>query len=145
MSDEDWDSVIAVNLTGVFYCTRAVSRLMRDQNYGRIINISSLSWKGNVGQTNYSAAKAGVIGLTKTAAKELAQKGITVNAICPGFIDTEMTRAVPEKIKPLILEKIPVGRPGKPDDIAHIVCFLASDDAQYITGAVIEVTGGMVL
>jgi 3-oxoacyl-[acyl-carrier protein] reductase/2-hydroxycyclohexanecarboxyl-CoA dehydrogenase len=145
MSDEDWHRVIAVNLTGVFFCTRAVARIMRDQNYGRIINISSLSWRGNIGQSNYSAAKAGVIGLTKTAAKELAPRGVTVNAICPGFIDTEMTRSVPEKIRPLIIEKIPLGKPGKPVDIAHTVCFLASDDARYITGAIINVTGGMVL
>jgi 3-oxoacyl-[acyl-carrier protein] reductase/2-hydroxycyclohexanecarboxyl-CoA dehydrogenase len=145
MSDEDWDRVIAVDLTGVFYCTRAAARIMRDQNYGRIINISSLSSRGNVGQANYAAAKAGVIGLTKTAAKELATRGITVNAICPGFIDTEMTRAVPEKIRPLIIDKIPAGEPGKPEDVAHMVSFLASDEAQYVTGTVIDVAGGMVL
>ena len=103
MTDDEWNQVLAVNLTGVFFCTRAAAKIMRDQRYGRIINISSASWLGNIGQANYSASKAGVVGLSKTAARELARKGITVNVVCPGFIDTEMTRAVPERIKKIIL------------------------------------------
>jgi 3-oxoacyl-(acyl-carrier-protein) reductase len=145
MSDDDWDRVIAVDLTGVFYCMRAASRLMREQGYGRIVNISSLSWMGNVGQANYAAAKAGVVGLTRTAAKELAKKGVTVNAICPGFIDTEMTRAVPEKVRPMILDKIAMGASGQPEDVANMASFLASDEARYVTGVVVDVAGGMVL
>jgi len=145
MSDEDWEKVLAVDLTGVFFCTRAAAKLMRDQGYGRIINISSASWMGNIGQANYSAAKAGVVGFSKTAARELARKGITVNVICPGFIDTEMTRAVPDKVRAKIMEKIPMGEVGKPEDVANAVVFLASDEARYITGAIIDVGGGMVL
>jgi len=145
MTDEQWHQVIAVNLTGVFYCLREAARIMREQASGRIINISSASWQGNIGQANYSAAKAGVIGLTKTAAKELARKGITVNAICPGFIDTEMTRRVPEKVWNMMVEKIPLGRVGKPEDVANVVAFLASDEASYITGEVINVGGGFKL
>jgi len=145
MSDEDWEKVLAVDLTGVFFCTRAAAKLMRDQGYGRIINISSASWMGNIGQANYSAAKAGVVGFSKTAARELARKGITVNVICPGFIDTEMTRAVPDKVRAKIMEKIPMGEVGKPEDVANAVAFLASDEARYITGAIIDVGGGMVL
>lgn len=145
MSDEEWKQVLAVDLTGVFFCLRAAAKVMREQGYGRVINISSASWMGNIGQANYSAAKAGVIGLSKTAARELARKGITVNVICPGFIDTEMTRAVPEKIRAKIIEKIPMGEVGKPEDVANIVAFLASDEARYITGAIVDVGGGMVL
>ncbi|RLE13294.1 3-oxoacyl-ACP reductase [Candidatus Aerophobetes bacterium] len=145
MSDEDWEKVLAVDLTGVFFCTRAAAKLMRDQGYGRIINISSASWMGNIGQANYSAAKAGVVGFSKTAARELARKGITVNVICPGFIDTEMTRAVPDKVRAKIMEKIPMGEVGKPEDVANAVAFLASGEARYITGALIDVGGGMVL
>jgi 3-oxoacyl-[acyl-carrier protein] reductase/2-hydroxycyclohexanecarboxyl-CoA dehydrogenase len=145
MSDEKWNQVLAVDLTGVFFCLRAAAKIMREQGYGRVINISSASWMGNIGQANYSAAKAGVVGLSKTAARELARKGITVNVICPGFIDTEMTRAIPEKIRAKIIEKIPMGEVGKPEDVANIVAFLASDEARYITGAIIDVGGGMVL
>lgn len=145
MTDEQWQQVIAVNLTGAFYCLREAARIMREQACGRIINISSASWQGNVGQANYSAAKAGVIGLTKTAAKELAKKNITVNAICPGFIDTEMTRRVPEKIWNMMVEKIPLGRVGKPEDVANVVAFLASDEASYVTGEIINVGGGFTL
>jgi len=145
MSDEEWNQVLAVDLTGVFFCLRAAAKIMRDQGYGRIINISSASWRGNIGQANYSAAKAGVVGLSKTAARELARKGITVNVICPGFIDTEMTRAVPEKIRAKIIEKIPMGEVGNPEDVANVVAFLASDEARYVTGAIIDVGGGMVL
>jgi 3-oxoacyl-[acyl-carrier protein] reductase/2-hydroxycyclohexanecarboxyl-CoA dehydrogenase len=118
---------------------------MRDQRYGRIINISSASWLGNIGQANYSASKAGVVGLSRTAARELARKGITVNVVCPGFIDTEMTRAVPERIKEIILSRIPTRRIGKPEEVANVVAFLASDEASYVTGAIIDVGGGVVV
>lgn len=145
MTDEEWDQVIAVNLTGTFYTTREASKVMREQNYGRIVNISSMSWSGNFGQANYAASKAGVIGLTKTASRELAKKGITCNAICPGFIETEMTRGVPEKVWDIMVGKIAAGRAGEPDDVAAVVAFLASDEAAYVTGEVINVSGGMVL
>ena len=145
MSDEDWDQVIAVNLTGTFYCTRAAAQIMREKGYGRIVNISSMSWLGNFGQANYAASKAGVIGLTKTAARELAKKGITCNAICPGFIDTDMTRGVPEKVWEIMVGKIAIGRAGSAEELANVVAFLASDEAAYVTGEVINVSGGMVL
>jgi 3-oxoacyl-[acyl-carrier protein] reductase len=145
MSDEDWDQVIGVNLTGTFYCTRRAAQIMREKGYGRIVNISSMSWLGNFGQANYAASKAGVIGLTKTAARELAKKGITCNAICPGFIDTDMTRGVPEKVWDIMVGKIAMGRAGSAEELANVVAFLASDDAAYVTGEVINVSGGMVL
>jgi len=145
MTKEQWDLVIKVDLTGVFNCTQPTSIVMRDQQFGRIINISSISRLGNIGQANYSAAKAGLIGFTKTLAKELARKNITVNAICPGFIDTDMTREVPEKIWDLMVSKIPAGKVGKPSDIANLIIFLSSDEASYITGEVITVGGGIVL
>jgi len=145
MSIEQWDEVIAVNLTGTFYMTQAAAKMMREQESGRIINISSASWLGNVGQANYAASKAGVVGLTKTAARELAKKNVTCNVICPGFIDTDMTRGVPEKVWEIMVAKIPAGRAGKPEDVANLIAFLASDEAAYITGEVINVGGGMVL
>lgn len=145
MTDEQWDAVINVNLTGTFYMVREAAKLMRDQNEGRIINISSMSWLGNVGQANYAASKAGVIGITKTATRELARKGITCNAICPGFIETDMTRGVPEKVWDIMISKIPAGRAGSPTDVANLVSFLASDEAAYINGQIIEVSGGMIL
>lgn len=145
MTDEEWNQVLEVNLTGVFFCTRAAAKIMRSQRYGRIINISSASWLGNIGQSNYSASKAGVVGLSKTAARELASKGITVNVICPGFIDTEMTRALPERMTKIILSRIPTRRIGKPEEVANVVAFLASDEASYITGAIIDVGGGVVV
>jgi 3-oxoacyl-[acyl-carrier protein] reductase/2-hydroxycyclohexanecarboxyl-CoA dehydrogenase len=145
MSSEQWDQVISVNLTGTFNCLQAAATVMREQEYGRIINISSASWLGNIGQANYSASKAGVVGLSKTAARELAKKNITVNAICPGFIDTEMTRGVPEKVWEIMVSKIPMGKVGTPRDIGNLVAFLASDDAAYITAEVINVGGGMIL
>ena len=145
MTQEQWDQVIAVNLTGTFLCMQAVCALMRDQESGRIINISSASWLGNIGQANYSASKAGVIGLTKTAAREMAKKNVTINAICPGFIDTDMTRSIPEKVWDIMIGKIPMGRVGTPRDVANMAVFLASDEASYITGEVINVGGGMVL
>ncbi len=145
MSDADWDQVIAVNLSGTFYCTRRAAQIMRDKEYGRIVNISSMSWMGNFGQANYAAAKAGVVGLTKTASRELAKKGITCNALCPGFIETEMTRNVPEKVWDIMVGKIASGRVGSAEDVANVVAFLASDEAAYVTGEVINVSGGMVL
>jgi 3-oxoacyl-[acyl-carrier protein] reductase/2-hydroxycyclohexanecarboxyl-CoA dehydrogenase len=145
MSDEQWDAVIGVNLTGTFYMTREASKYMREQASGRIINIASMSWLGNVGQANYAASKAGVVGLTKTAARELARKGVTCNAICPGFIDTDMTRGVPADVWDLMISKIPAGRAGSPEDVGNLVAFLASDEASYINGQVIDVSGGMVL
>jgi 3-oxoacyl-(acyl-carrier-protein) reductase len=145
MTSEQWDQVIAVNLTGTFNCLKAAALVMREQEYGRIINISSAGWQGNIGQANYSASKAGVIGLTKTAARELAKKNITVNAICPGFIDTEMTRGVPDKVWEIMVSKIPMGKVGTPRDIGNVIAFLASDDASYVTAEVINVGGGMVL
>lgn len=145
MNHEQWDAVISVNLTGVFNTMQPASVIMREQEDGRIINISSASWLGNVGQANYAAAKAGVVGITKTAARELAKKNVTVNAICPGFIDTDMTRGVPENVWDLMISKIPAGRAGKPEDVANCIAFLASDQASYINGEVINVGGGMVL
>lgn len=145
MSIEDWNAVIAVNLTGVFNCLQPAAIHMREKEYGRIINISSAGWLGNIGQANYCAAKAGVIGLTKTAAKELGKKKITVNAIVPGFIDTEMTRGIPEKAWDIMVGKIAMGYVGKPEDIGNMIAFLASDEAGYVTGDIIEVGGGMVL
>ncbi|MEM3972524.1 MAG: 3-oxoacyl-ACP reductase FabG [Saccharolobus sp.] len=145
MTYEQWDEVIKVDLYSMFNMTKQVVEGMIRRNYGRIINMSSMSWLGNIGQANYSAAKAGVIGFTKTLARELAKYGITVNAICPGFIDTPMTRAVPEKIRQKIIERIPMGRIGKPEDVANLVAFLASDESSYITGEVISVSGGLVL
>lgn len=145
MDHEQWDAVIAVNLTGVFNTMQPASVIMREQESGRIVNISSASWLGNVGQANYAAAKAGVVGITKTAARELGRKNVTVNAICPGFIDTDMTRGVPEKVWNLMISKIPMGRAGKPEDVANCIAFLVSDQASYINGEVINVGGGMVL
>jgi 3-oxoacyl-[acyl-carrier protein] reductase/2-hydroxycyclohexanecarboxyl-CoA dehydrogenase len=145
MTDEQWHQVIAVDLTGVFFMTRAASRIMRAAGSGRIVNISSASWMGNIGQANYAAAKAGVVGLSRTAAKELARSQVTVNAICPGFIDTVMTRGIPEAIREQQVAKIPLGRAGQPADVAAFVAFLASDEAGYVTGEVINVGGGYVL
>ncbi|MBY0221601.1 3-oxoacyl-ACP reductase FabG [Sporosarcina aquimarina] len=145
MEHGQWDAVISVNLTGVFNTMQPASVVMRNQESGRIINISSASWLGNVGQANYAAAKAGVVGITKTAARELAKKNVTVNAICPGFIDTDMTRSVPEKVWDMMISKIPAGRAGKPEDVANCIAFLASDQASYMNGEVINVGGGMVL
>jgi 3-oxoacyl-[acyl-carrier protein] reductase/2-hydroxycyclohexanecarboxyl-CoA dehydrogenase len=145
MSDENWDKVIAVNLTGTFYCLRLAAQQMRERGYGRIVNVASMSWLGNFGQANYAASKAGVVGLTKTAARELAKKGITVNAICPGFIDTEMTRGVSKNVWEIMVGKIWSGKVGSPEDVANVVAFLASDEASYVTGEVINVSGGMTL
>ena len=146
MKEDEWDDVMNINLKGVFLCTKAVTRQMMKQRYGRIINISSVvGVSGNPGQANYVAAKAGVIGLTKTSAKELASRGITVNAIAPGFITTEMTDQLTEDIQSEMLKMIPLAQFGEPKDIAHSVVFLASDDSRYITGQTIHVNGGMVM
>ncbi len=146
LKDEDWDAVLQTNLTGTMYCTRAVLRPMIRQKSGRIINISSvIGLMGNPGQASYAAAKAGIIGLTKTTAKEVGTRGITVNAIAPGFITTDMTAKIPEELQDKLLELIPLQNFGTPDDIADTVCFLASDAARYITGQTIQVDGGMVM
>ncbi|MGQ9631699.1 MAG: 3-oxoacyl-[acyl-carrier-protein] reductase [bacterium] len=146
MKDEAWDAVIDVNLKGTFNCTRAVSKIMMRQRSGKIVNIASvIGLIGNVGQANYAASKAGVIALTKTAARELAPRGINVNAVAPGFIDTEMTRALPQAERDKILSRVPLGRLGQPEDVARAVAFLVSEDADYITGQVLTVDGGMVM
>ena len=146
MKDSDWDEVLNINLKGVYLVTKAVAKLMVKQRAGRIINMTSVSGvTGNAGQANYAAAKAGVIGFTKTCAKELAARGITVNAIAPGFIETAMTDVLPEKIKEGIAATVPLGRMGQPEEIAGVVTFLASDFASYITGQVLNVDGGMVM
>jgi 3-oxoacyl-[acyl-carrier protein] reductase len=144
MKEQDWDAVLNINLKGAFTCTKIVSKVMMQQRYGRIINMASVvGVTGNVGQANYSASKAGLIGLTKTAAKELAPRGITVNAIAPGFIETDMTASLSEKARNAMLSQVPLGRAGQPEDIAAAVAFLASESASYITGQVIHVSGGM--
>ena len=146
MKEADWDDVININLKGVFLCTKAVSRQMMKQRSGRIINISSIvGVSGNAGQANYVAAKAGVIGLTKTAAKELAPRGITVNAIAPGFITTDMTNELNEETRKMMLSQIPLGRLGDPADIAKAAVFAASDDSGYMTGQTLHIDGGMVM
>ena len=144
MKEKDWDDVIDTNLKGVFHCTKAAAKIMIKQRYGRIINISSVvGVTGNPGQSNYVASKAGIIGLTKAVAKELAPRGITVNAVAPGYVETDMTATLPEKAKAAMLDQIPLRRPGTPEDVATVVEFLASDRASYITGQVIHVSGGM--
>lgn len=146
MSEEDWDLVMDVNLKGAFNCTKAVSRSMVKNRWGRIINIASvIGIVGNRGQSNYAASKAGLIGLTKSAAKELASRGITVNAIAPGLIETGMTEELPEKVRDEYVKGIPLGRIGSPQDVANLALFLASDEGSYITGQVVNVDGGMVM
>jgi 3-oxoacyl-[acyl-carrier protein] reductase len=146
MKEEEWDDVININLKGVFLCTKAVTRQMMKQRVGRIINITSVvGVSGNPGQANYVSAKAGVIGLTKTTAKELASRNITVNAIAPGFISTDMTDKLSDDVKSEMLKQIPLARLGEPKDIAKMTAFLASDDASYITGQTLHINGGMVM
>lgn len=146
MTPETWQQVIDVNLTGVFNCTKVISAFMTEKNYGRIINTSSVvALYGNFGQTNYVATKAGVIGMTKTLAKELGRKGITVNAVAPGFIATEMVSKMPENVLQTMKDKTPVGRLGKPDEIASAYLFLASDEAGFINGAILSVDGGVTI
>ena len=146
MKEEDWDAVLNTNLKGVFLCTKAVSKFMMKKRYGRIVNMASVvGVTGNASQANYAAAKAGVIGFTKAMAKELASRGITVNAIAPGFIRSDMTDVLPDKVKEAMLAEIPLGRAGEPADVAKASLFLASDQAAYITGQVLKVDGGMVM
>ena len=144
MKETDFDAVIATNLKGVFLCMKAAARIMLRQKYGRIVSISSVvGVHGNAGQINYAASKAGVIGMTKSLAKELAAKGVTVNAVAPGFIETDMTAALPETARTALLATIPQARLGAPEDVAQAVAFLAGDGASYITGQVLGVDGGM--
>ena len=146
MKNEDFEKVLDTNLKGVFYCTKAVSKLMMKKRAGRIVNMASVvGLVGNAGQTNYAAAKAGVIGFSKSAAKELASRGITVNVVAPGFIGTDMTAGLSEAVKEKALADIPLGKMGEPKDVANAVLFLASDQASYITGQVVNVDGGMVM
>ncbi|MBM7825549.1 3-oxoacyl-[acyl-carrier protein] reductase/2-hydroxycyclohexanecarboxyl-CoA dehydrogenase [Arcanobacterium pluranimalium] len=150
MTDEMWDTVIAVDLSAVFYFCRKVGTHMRENGYGRICNVASASWMGNIGQTNYAAAKGGVVSLTRSISKELAFKGITANAICPGFIETSMTTALREvpsragfdNLYDEQVAKVPLKRAGQPEDVANLVAFLVSDDASYLTGEVINIGGG---
>ena len=146
LDEKDWDLVLSVNLRGAFLCTKAAARIMMKNRWGRIINISSVvGIMGNAGQANYSASKAGLIGLTKSAAKELGARNITVNAVAPGYIQTEMTENLPQAAKDAFLSSIPLKRGGTPEDVARVVCFLASDAAEYVTGQVIHCDGGMVM
>jgi 3-oxoacyl-[acyl-carrier protein] reductase len=146
MKEDDFDAVIDTNLRGVYLCTKAVLRPMTKARTGRIINITSVvGLLGNAGQSNYAAAKAGIIGFSKSTAREMASRAITVNAVAPGYIETELTSTLSEQIRTAILENIPLGRMGTPEDVANLVCFLASDAAAYITGQTITVDGGMVM
>lgn len=146
MTEEDFRAVLDVNLVGPWNMMKAVNRIMMKQRYGRIVNLSSVTGlMGNMGQTNYAAAKAGILGMTKSYAREVASRGITVNAVAPGFIDTDMTEAMPEGAKDKIITGIPMGRTGKPEDVAEAVAFLASEQAGYITGEVLRADGGMAM
>jgi len=146
MSEQDWDRVIDVNLKGVFNCTQAVAPFMASRGYGKIINASSISGiYGNFGQSNYAAAKAGVIAMTKVWARELGRKGILVNVLAPGFIESRMTAAVPEEVRESVVLKTPLGRMGRPEEVANAYLFLASDESSFINGAVLQVDGGLVL
>ena len=146
MTEKEWDLVMDINLKGVFNCTQQAAAIMKEQNFGKIVNLTSVSAQlGNVGQVNYTASKAGVIGMTKTLAKELARFNINVNAVAPGFIDTPMTENIPDTMKKEILQSIPLGRPGTPEDVAKVVKFLCTEDSAYMTGQVISCNGGMYL
>ena len=144
MKEADWDAVLDTNLKGAFHCMKAVYRPMMKQKYGRVVNLSSIvGLRGNAGQANYAASKAGLIGLTKSMAKELAARNVTVNAVAPGFIDTDMTAALPEKAREAMLTTIPMGRLGQAEDVAKAVAFFAGDESAYVTGQVLCVDGGM--
>lgn len=146
MKEEDWDAVINTNLKGIFHCTKVVSKLMMKKRSGRIVNMASVvGLIGNAGQSNYAAAKAGVIGFSKSMARELASRGITVNMVAPGFIDTDMTAVLPDKVREAMVADIPLGKIGTPENVADAVVFLVSDQASYITGQTINVDGGMVM
>jgi NAD(P)-dependent dehydrogenase (short-subunit alcohol dehydrogenase family) len=149
MTDEQWDQVIEVNLKGVFLCTQCAAKVMREKGYGKIINVSSSSWRGNPGQINYSATKAGVIGMTKTAAKELAPKGINVNVIAPAMVFTDMIKSMPpekvDQLEKMLAFIVPLNRWGAPRDIANLALFLASDESSFITGQLIHCDGGMIM
>jgi 3-oxoacyl-[acyl-carrier protein] reductase len=146
MTNEDWNRVITINLTGVFNCTNAFIDQLIESEHGRIINITSIVGQmGNIGQVNYAASKAGIIGMTKSLARELARKNVTVNAVAPGFILTSMVKNIPEEVKEKIIKQIPLGRFGEPEEVARAVIYLASDDAAYITGHVLNINGGMYL
>lgn len=146
MKENDWDAVINTNLKGIYHCTKAVAKGMMKQRSGRIVNMTSVvGLTGNAGQANYAAAKAGVIGFSKSMAKELASRGITVNLVAPGFIDTDMTSVLPDKVKEEMIKAIPLASLGKPEDVANAVLFLVSDQASYITGQTLNVDGGMVM
>jgi len=146
MLDSEWDQVLNINLKGAFLCTREVLKYMIRQKWGRIVNIASVvALVGNAGQANYASAKAGLVALTKTTAREVASRGITANAVAPGFIDTGMTQRLNESIRQEIVKQIPIGNFGSPEDVAQIVVFLASQEASYITGQVLNVDGGMVM
>jgi len=146
MSEQDWDKVIAVNLKGCFICTKVASKVMLKQRFGKIVNLASIiGIMGNIGQANYAASKAGIIGLTKSVAKELAPRGVCVNAIAPGFIKTEMTAKLPEDVQKKMLSLIPLGRFGEPKDVANLALFLSSKNSSYITGQVIQIDGGMLM
>lgn len=143
LSEEKWDEVIRINLKGPFNMGQACAKVMMEQKYGRIVNLASVAWLGNVGQTNYSASKAGVVGMTRTWAIELARHGITSNAIAPGLIDSVLTQQIPSEVKERFVKRIPLGRIGEPDDIANLIAFLASDQASYVTGQCIQIDGGL--
>ena len=146
MKEEDWDAVVNTNLKGIFHCTKAVTKLMMKKRAGRIVNMASVvGLIGNAGQANYAAAKAGVIGFSKSVARELASRGITVNMVAPGFINTDMTAVLPDKVKEAMVADIPLSKMGEPENVADAVLFLVSDQASYITGQVINVDGGMVM
>jgi 3-oxoacyl-[acyl-carrier protein] reductase len=146
MSETDWDAVLGVNLKGAFNCTKAVAKVMMKQRYGRIVNMASIiGLIGNAGQANYAASKGGLIALTKTVAKELASRNVRVNAIAPGFIQTDMTARLPDNVKSEMLKHVPMGKMGTVTDVANLALFLVSDDSSYITGQVITVDGGMVM